>query len=1705
MHKRIQLRKLSMIFILLSAGILTNDGALAASLAEMRSTPPSDSAAAAAAGYGLAGAVAPSVSTMAWSVQGDLAGAAFGTSVGTAGDVNADGYADVIVGAPSYDAAQPGVGRVFIFNGSANGLDKSASWSIDGGQPWASFAAAVGTAGDVNGDGYSDIIIGMPRYSSGQRYEGNTFVYLGSENGAGSSADWTYESNGTEVRFGSVVGTAGDVNGDGYSDVIIGAYSAGIVYVFHGSPTGLSATPDWVISRGGYLGWSAASAGDVNGDGYDDVIVGSKLSHRGQANVYHGSADGLNTAEAWSMVGEYNQAWFGYSVGSAGDVNGDGYADVIIGNQRGPKGAYIFHGSPSGLNTTADWIAQADQPGDWFAPAIVGPAGDVNADNYDDVIVRVYSSLSGPDGHLYLYYGSESGIDGAEPDVVEAMADFPGAGSVGSAGDVNGDGYSDLIIGSDRYENGQAEEGRAVLHAGSGSGLQVSPAITIDSALSDATVGISIYLNFSLDNWHLAPEGAHLQWSLDGVDQGPWYEESPILICGLSQGPHTVTLRMVDPDQNLMGTTSTVSFTVMPETDAGTPKWIFSTGDRTNFTAPAAGPDGTLYTGSSDNHLYALEPDGCLKWSVPVDSLVTPVVGADGTVYVAHGKLSAFNPDGTLKWVFEQAANSPPAIAEDGTLYTKGWDNFLYAINPDGSLKWKLPIDNLWGGGQPAIGANGTIYVGSADNHLYAVLPNGSLQWRFATAGWLYESSIAIGDDGTIYAGSTDRYLYAVNPDGTEKWKFYSAQSKSSQVIGPDGTIYTMAGKWLWAIASDGTAKWGYDIASGSSSSPAIGADGLIYILASDLDPQNNQYIGRLHAVSPEGSRQWIFEFGSVSLGSSPLIDSNGTLYFGSDDGNIYAVNTGSGGLANSAWPVIGYDQRHSGRYVGPLLPPIPFPDHGGNDGSITVRIDGKDFLDGTTVKLIRKGESDIEGNPVSVSEDGFSIFTTFDLTDETLGTWDLVISNPDGTSIILPEGFTIEEVNIQLWAEIVGPEFIRSHRPQTHWINYGNRGNIDILGAHLFLKIPANVEFKIGEDEEFKSFKTGIVSHFYISRINANATGFIPISLRINEGQPNFEVAVAISNSPENFRIQHLAAYQSDFGINIEEVPDTGHPAKIIAFGGYKEFKEEACPGDPTALLAGGSDAPTGYVDLFIVKYPDSKAFDEVGVRIGDEVAWSFPDNSGFCESDKGCVFKVKFTDFEFNQDGIGHLPWDDSVIVQHVWSIRPGTESDLSNITWLEIFFEQYKGREFCDPSGPDCLSCIGFVMQALYPPEPCPDNPKKNCMPERLKPIYDTCPVDPIRKEKACDFYNFFNHWLNQNECKIEDIIDREGQTPEDWDMWFEREKNAFLKSIVMSIDPNEKYGSRGFGEEQYISRQEPLRYSIFFENLATATAPAQEVIVTDQLDLEKVDINTLSLGPITFGDKFITPPPGKRTFSSDVDLRPDNDLIVRVAASLDSKTGLLTWRLTSIDLETGELPNDPLVGFLPPNVNPPEGDGSVLFSVMPKKDLITGWAIRNSASIVFDTNEPIDTPAWLNTIDSRDPVSQVMSLPSTQNTIDFEVQWSGTDEGAGVKDYSIYVSTDNDDYAEWLSGTLETSRSFSGAEGKTYAFYSIARDKTGNIEESPEFPDAKTTIRTPCEGDHEPDGDVDGDDLSNLFGPGGIDLNGFAQDFGRVGCP
>ncbi|MCK4579056.1 MAG: FG-GAP repeat protein, partial [Candidatus Marinimicrobia bacterium] len=482
--------------------------------------------------------------TTTWTIEGEPdTSSFFGQGLATAGDVDGDGYGDVLV--RIHWSAE----KVFLFRGKGSSLATSSSWAAPDwskDQPGAQLGLSLAAAGDVNGDGFSDIVVGAPFYDNGaQSDQGRVFVFYGPTKPHPPASYWTAYSTSIDSEFGFSVAGAGDLNGDGYDDVIVGApgferetqedsnEEEGAVFLWYGSVDGLRssasiANADWMVTggqAGARLGHSVASAGDVNGDGYVDIIVGAPGYSNGQfeegrAFVHLGSPSGLSQSPAWTAENDQIQAHFGQSVGTAGDVNRDGYSDIVIGApdyDAGPTDSgsvYLWFGGtnvdtglgPSGTWYNANWVGTGDQGHSHFGYS-VGTAGDVNGDGISDLIVGApyYDDGVENSGRAYVWHGSNSG---PEHSGTSANSDWHAAGSqsyasfgysVAGACDVNGDGFSDVIVGAPFDNAAQGNEGRVFVWHGDATGLgstgsRTNASWTASGTASEAFMGHSATL-----------------------------------------------------------------------------------------------------------------------------------------------------------------------------------------------------------------------------------------------------------------------------------------------------------------------------------------------------------------------------------------------------------------------------------------------------------------------------------------------------------------------------------------------------------------------------------------------------------------------------------------------------------------------------------------------------------------------------------------------------------------------------------------------------------------------------------------------------------------------------------------------------------------------------------------------------------------------------------------------------------------------------------------------------------------------------------------------------------------------------------------------------------------------------------------------------------------------------------------------------------
>ena len=373
-----------------------------------------------------------------WTGLGSTDGELFGTAVAAAGDVNGDGFADILVGAPIFTNVQDREGRAYAFYGSASGLPASPDWTFENDLPMCELGWNVATAGDVNNDGFDDVLVASEFCSPtpvGDTREGRVYLFLGSASGLSSTYDWMAEGYpGSDESFGWSIASAGDINGDGFDDVVIGAPwadyvagNAGRAYIYYGSASGLPATPSLTIDGDDEMPWtgfgeSVDSAGDVDNDGYDDVIIGwpgdtLPVAGAGIAYIYPGSSEGLVITPTWSYQNDLLERALGGTVAGVGDVNGDGFGDVMVAAKKYANPdlfegiVYLFLGSAGGPSTVPDWHREGNQPYGQFGWDIQS-AGDVNADGFGDVLIGspFYDHGEVNEGMGFLFFGSSAGL-----------------------------------------------------------------------------------------------------------------------------------------------------------------------------------------------------------------------------------------------------------------------------------------------------------------------------------------------------------------------------------------------------------------------------------------------------------------------------------------------------------------------------------------------------------------------------------------------------------------------------------------------------------------------------------------------------------------------------------------------------------------------------------------------------------------------------------------------------------------------------------------------------------------------------------------------------------------------------------------------------------------------------------------------------------------------------------------------------------------------------------------------------------------------------------------------------------------------------------------------------------------------------------------------------------------------------------------------
>ena len=417
--------------------------------------------------------------------EGVDSGDQVGENLAGFGDINGDGFDDFAVGAPQHDGGGgSGAGAVYVLLGSgtvSTGRLDTAHVIIDHSDAAALLGASVAFVGDVDGDSYDDLLMGAPGAGRLVSGAGDAYLFLGGSDMSGVAfseldADHTFSGTASGSSTGSAVAGVGDMTGDGLADLLVSApghtVRRGVTYLVSAPTLGVSslddATHSWIgEDADDYAGSALASAGDVDGDGTEDLLFGSYINDRGGAEagsayLVHGpgtSISDLEDADA-IVVGESSGDWAAYALDGAGDTNGDGYDDVIIGAHKhyssysSAGAAYLMLGPISGEVDLSRADASFDGPNqNAFLGYGLSGVGDADADGNDDFMLGAYgeNSHGNGTGAAYLVLGPVSGSYSLESDAIKATGETSGnyAGvGVQGAGDLDGDGTADLLVGA---------------------------------------------------------------------------------------------------------------------------------------------------------------------------------------------------------------------------------------------------------------------------------------------------------------------------------------------------------------------------------------------------------------------------------------------------------------------------------------------------------------------------------------------------------------------------------------------------------------------------------------------------------------------------------------------------------------------------------------------------------------------------------------------------------------------------------------------------------------------------------------------------------------------------------------------------------------------------------------------------------------------------------------------------------------------------------------------------------------------------------------------------------------------------------------------------------------------------------------------------------------------------------------------------------
>jgi uncharacterized repeat protein (TIGR01451 family) len=693
------------------------------------------------------------------------------------------------------------------------------------------------------------------------------------------------------------------------------------------------------------------------------------------------------------------------------------------------------------------------------------------------------------------------------------------------------------------------------------------------------------------------------------------------------------------------------------------------------------------------------------------------------------------------------------------------------------------------------------------------------------------------------------------------------------------------------------------------------------------------------------------------------------------------------------------------------------YPAKGGNTGSVTVTLLGSGFTVGTEVKLLQAGKELIGSNTVVI--DDKTIQSTFSLYSQPVGVWDLQVSA--GTNgKLLRNAFTIEAgLATNLKVAIVGRDVARIGTAQRFTVSVNNISNIDAKGVFLWIAVPPGtiispVGFELATPKD-----NGLLANNHSLTFTTDSLFNSPTKAEV------FGLILRAVPSAGTTRLEFDLTFKASGTIHVwTSDPTFGSPLRPEVSVCHK-------------ALSGLSKVAYELGKVFIPPVACGDAIFNAGTEL-----YNFSDKvlNDTSNEWKNISIRYEIRGYKGDVDPVGKIESYTGVMLnKYVVPVLPIVGETL----WNCLGYTRLADKVGFTAWSNDFLTVLGQNLAAAKDPRR---------LVSRVEGLGRGTIVWKIFKpgvEITKDFKDYAEYGINAYET---------GWDAAECVAWLRKGNLAQkLIQVVASFDPNEKVGPRGETTANFVQGKDQFEYKIYFENLRTATAPAQQVLVVDSLDKKTLALPTLQLRSFGFGSKVSRQiPAGLAAYSTTLDLRPGRNLLVRVDAKVDTAAGVLKWRFISLVPSSLETPNDPLAGFLPPNAAAPEGEGFISFSVQPRQGLGTGVQIKNKAAIFFDSNAPIVTNTFVNTLDRTSPVSRVTSVSTTPPTGTFTVSWVGSDLHSGIQGYDIFYTVNGHRPKLWLTNTIATSAAFTGLRDSVYCFYSVAHDLAGNVEAAPTTP-------------------------------------------------